>query len=354
MSARRAAIAAGGNRGGLMHGRATLYLLPFDQRLSYLTDLFHLVPPLSAAQRRTVTETKQMIYEGFLEAQNTSPPGVSAGILIDEEFGSKILRDASKRGYLTALTTERSGADEFDFEYGANFAAHIEAYQPTFVKALVRFNPRGDQALNRRQTVRLKQLSDYCSRARREFLLELLVPATDAQRAWVRTAGASYDRDLRPRLLLEAIRLLQDAGVEPDIWKVEGLDRRAECERVVAMARREGRRNVGCLVLGRGAGVAKVVEWLEIAGSVPGFIGFAIGRTTFADAIAEYLARRVTRRQAVSRIAWRYRQWVESFESAATTNRGFEGEGEPADAKAGILSRTVAATAPSSTGCPSH
>lgn len=305
---------------GPTKGRSLLYLLPFDHRQSYVADMFDLIPPLSNAQHQMVTETKQMIYEGFLEAQGTDARVASAGILIDEEFGAEILRDAARRGYLTALTTERSGADEFDFEYGSNFAAHIEAYQPTFAKALVRFNPQGDHELNRRQTARLKQLSDYCSQARREFMLELLVPATDAQRAWARTTGANYDLDLRPLLVLDAIHMLQDAGVEPDIWKVEGLDRRAECERVVAMARREGRREVGCLVLGRGAAVAKVVKWLEIAGSVPGFIGFAIGRTTFADAIAEYLAHRATRSQAISRIAWRYRQWVESFESAATTN----------------------------------
>ncbi|HKP30424.1 MAG TPA: DUF2090 domain-containing protein [Gemmatimonadales bacterium] len=302
-----------------MNRRLPLHLLPFDHRHSYLSGMFHWTGPLSQRQRRTVTETKQMIYEGFREALGPETPVASAGIMIDEEFGAAILRDAVQRGYVTALATEKSGREEFEFEYGADFAAHIEAFQPTFAKALVRFNPEGDPACNQRQASRLRQLSDYCAGTGREFLLELLVPATDAQRAGVRTTGASYDLDVRPRLMLEAIRALQEAGVEPDIWKVEGLSRQVEYERVVALARRGGRRDVGCLVLGRGADVTEVVTWLEIAGSVPGFIGFAVGRTTFWDAIAEYLAHQVSREHAVSRIAWRFRQWVEAFEGARSS-----------------------------------
>lgn len=305
-----------------MNRRLPLYLLPFDHRHSYLSGMFHCTPPLSETQHRAVTESKQVIYEGFCEALGTDAPVASAGIMIDEDFGAAILRDAVQRGYVTALATERSGSDEFEFEYGTEFGGHIEAFQPTFAKALVRFNPEGDPGRNLRQGSRLRQLSDYCATTGRGFMLELLVPASDAQRAWTRTTGASYDLDLRPRLVLDAIRTLQDAGVEPDIWKVEGLGQRVECERVVAMARREGRRDVGCVVLGRGADVNKVVGWLETAGSVPGFIGFAVGRTTFWDAIAEYLAYRVTRQQAASRIAWRYRQWVEAFESARTSHLG--------------------------------
>jgi myo-inositol catabolism protein IolC len=305
-----------------MKPQVPLYLLPFDHRHSYLSGLFQWSAPLSEGQRRAVTESKQMIYEGFREALETDAPIGSPGIMIDEEFGAAILRDAVDRGYVTALATERSGSDEFAFEYGAEFAAHIEAFQPTFAKALVRFNPEGDPAINRRQASRLRQLSDYCAMTGRGFMLELLVPPSPEQRAWTRTTGASYDRELRPRLVLNAIRALQEAGVEPDLWKVEGLSRRVEYERVVAMARRDGRREVGCIVLGRGAEVSRVVEWVETAGSVPGFIGFAVGRTTFWDAIADYLAQRVTRAHAVSRIAWRYRQWVEAFETARPASLG--------------------------------
>lgn len=305
-----------------MNDRAPLYLLPFDHRHSYLRGMFRLTPPLTEKQQAAVTDSKRVIYEGFRQALGREAPSGSAGIMIDEEFGADILRDAVGRGYVTALATEKSGSDEFDFAYGPAFVEHIDAFKPTFAKALVRFNPAGDRGVNRRQTFRLKLLSEYCRRARQGFMLELLVPPTDAQRTWARATDSSYDAAMRPRLTVQAIQTLQDAGVEPDVWKTEGFDRREDCERVVAMARREGRGGVGCIVLGGDADVTRVVGWLETAASVPGFIGFAVGRTTYWDAITEYLAHRVTRQQAASRIAWRYRQWVESFESARGSDLG--------------------------------
>src|SRR5580693_5250980 len=291
-----------------------LYLLPFDHRHSYVTGMFHFTPPLTADQRDTVTDSKQVIYDGFRQAIGEGVPKPRGGILVDEEFGAGILRDAIAHGYVTALATEKSGSDEFEFEYGEAFAEHIEAFAPTFAKVLVRYNPEDDAALNRRQTTRLKQLSDYCRTAGQLFMFELLVPATKAQMDRVQADKNAYDRQIRPALMLQTIRALQDAGVEPDVWKIEGLDRREDCERVVEIARRDGRREVGCIVLGRGADEKRVVGWLETAASVPGFIGFAVGRTTFWDAVADYEAKRATRAAAASRIAQRYRGWAAIFE----------------------------------------
>ena len=293
-----------------------LYLLPFDHRNSYVTDMFHFTPPLTATQCATVIDSKQVIYEGFWQAVAGGVPMERAGILVDEEFGAGILHDAVARRYVTALSTERSGSDEFEFEYGTEFAAHIEAFRPTFAKVLVRYNPDGHADSNRRQTGRLKELSDYCRAKRQRLMFELLVPGTNAQMDRVDGDQGSYDLNVRPELMLETIRTLQDAGIEPDIWKIEGLDRREDCERVVAMSRRDGRGDVGCIVLGRGADEPKVVRWLQTAASVPGFIGFAVGRTSFWDAVADYTAQRATRQEAASRIAQRYREWATIFERA--------------------------------------
>jgi myo-inositol catabolism protein IolC len=292
-----------------------LYLLPFDHRHSYVTGMFKFNPPLTLDQHEAVAESKRVIYDGFRQALGHDVPIASAAILVDAEFGADILRDAVTRGYVTALSTERSGSSEFAFECGAAFAGQIAAFGPTFAKVLVRYNPEGDAALNRRQTARLKQLSDYCKSADQLFMFELLVPATTSQLDRVQADQQTFDLNVRPALTLQAIRALQDAGVEPDVWKIEGLDRREDCERVVETARRGGRDEVGCIVLGRGADQRKVAAWLETAATVPGFIGFAVGRTTFWDAVAEYQAGRATREEAVSRVAQRYLQWVAIFKS---------------------------------------
>jgi myo-inositol catabolism protein IolC len=292
-----------------------LYLLPFDHRHSYLTGMFHISPPLTKEQRQAVIDSKRVIYDGFRQAVMCGVPSDLAGILVDEEFGADILLDATRNGYVTALSTEKSGSEEFEFEYGDAFAQHIEIFQPTFAKALVRFNPEGDAALNERQTTRLRLLSEYCRAAGQKFMFELLVPATNAQ---LRRVGGTdrYDRHIRPALMLDTIRTLQDSGVQPDIWKVEGLDSPDDCERVVETARRDGRDEVGCIVLGRGADEEKVRSWLQITASVEGFIGFAVGRSTFWSPIADLLAKKITREQAASRIAQRFGEWVTIFERA--------------------------------------
>ena len=180
-------------------------------------------------------------------------PPQTAGVLVDEEFGTEVAREAKTEGVPLAMPVERSGQDEFEFEYGADFGHHIEKFDPTFAKVLVRYNPEGDAEPNRRQTARLAELVDWLHERNRKFLFELLVPATTAQLDRFDGHQDDYDRLLRPDLVVEVLESMQAAGVEPDIWKIEGLDRREDCVRVVDQARSGGRDGVVCIVLGRGA-----------------------------------------------------------------------------------------------------
>ncbi|MPZ30616.1 MAG: DUF2090 domain-containing protein [Rhodospirillales bacterium] len=292
-----------------------LYILPFDHRGSFQSGLFGWKPPLGDAQTAEIAGAKQIIYDGFRSALAGGAPAEKAGILVDEQFGAAILRDAAAKGIVTACPAEKSGQDEFDFEYGEDFARHIEAFDPTFCKVLVRYNPEGDRSLNQRQAGRLKRLSDYLAGAKRSrFMFELLVPAEKAQLDALKGDKRAYDLQVRPRLMVEAIRELQQADVEPDLWKIEGLDRREDCEAVVAAARAGGRDHVGCIVLGRGENDQKVREWLGTARKVPGFIGFAVGRTVFWEPLVDWKGGKATREQAVARIAARYREFVDIFE----------------------------------------
>jgi 5-dehydro-2-deoxygluconokinase len=294
-----------------------LYVLPFDHRGSFQTKMFGWKGDLTPEQTAQIAATKQVIYDGFKAAVAGGVPKEKASILVDEQFGAAILRDAAAHGYSTACPAEKSGQDEFDFEYGEDFARHIEAFSPTFCKVLVRYNPEGDRDLNRRQAARLKRLSDYLhDRGRSLFMFELLVPAEKAQLDRVKGDKKAYDLEIRPGLMVGAIHQLQDAGVAADVWKIEGLDRREDCGKVVAAARRNGRDRVGCIILGRGEDDRKVREWLTTAAEVPGFIGFAVGRTTFWDPLVDWRARKTTREAAVAEIARRYREWVDIFEKA--------------------------------------
>jgi 5-dehydro-2-deoxygluconokinase len=273
-------------------------------------------------QTAQIAATKQVIYDGFLAAVAAGVPKEKTGILVDEQFGSAILRDAAKSGYSTACPVEKSGLAEFDFEYGEDFAKHIEAFQPTFSKVLVRYNPEGSQSLNERQAARLKLLSDYLhGKTRSLYMFELLVPPEKPHMDKLKGDQAAYDRQVRPELMVRAIHELQDAGVEPDLWKIEGFDHRDDCERVVAAARRGGRDKVGCIVLGRGEDPKKVRQWLATAAPVAGFIGFAVGRTVFWDPLVEWRDKKTRREDTVNEISRRYRECVDTFEKAQAAGK---------------------------------
>jgi 5-dehydro-2-deoxygluconokinase len=280
--------------------------------------MFGWASPLSEAQTAEIASAKQIIYDGFKSALAGGVPKEKAGILVDEQFGAAILRDAASSNVATACPAEKSGQDEFDFEYGEDFVRHIEAFDPTFCKVLVRYNPQGDRALNNVQATRLRRLSEFlAARNRSHFMFELLVPAEKTQLEKLDGDKTAYDRRLRPRLMVEAIRALQDAGVEPDLWKVEGMDRREDCENVVAAARAGGRGHVSCIILGRGEDERKVRQWLGVAADVPGFIGFAVGRTVFWDPLIAWRSKKTTRQETVAEIAKRYHEFVDLFERAS-------------------------------------
>jgi myo-inositol catabolism protein IolC len=293
-----------------------LYILPFDHRGSFQTGMFGWKGALTPEQTAQIATAKQVIYDGLKTAIAAGVAKERAGILVDEQFGAAILQDARKNGYITAVPAEKSGQDEFDFEYGEDFARHIDAFNPTFCKVLVRYNTEADKSMNMRQAERLRRLSDYLHGTNRKYMFELLVPATPDQLQQVGGDRKRYDLERRPALMVSAIKDLQEKGVEPDIWKIEGLNRREDCVQVAQTARRDGRGDVGCIVLGRGEDEAHVHTWLTTAASVPGFIGFAVGRTTFWDPLVSWREQKSSREVAVAEIARRYGQWVDIFAKA--------------------------------------
>ena len=305
-----------------------LYLMAFDHRGSFEHDLFGAAEPVPPDVRDGIVRVKEIIFDGHVKALAEGGPADACGVLVDEEFGAGVARRAKAARVPLAMPVERSGQEEFQFQYGDDFGAHIEAFDPTFVKVLVRYNPDGDPDLNRRQTERLALLSHWLRDRQRKFLFELLVPATKAQLDRFGGDQRGYDRALRPDLVVATIAALQAGGVEPDIWKIEGLDSRAACEEVVAQARTEGRDDVVCIVLGRGADEPQVLEWVRIGASVDGFDGFAVGRTLWEQALKDFLAGRMSRPRTVDEIARRYSDVIAAYRGAesATHARGRESQ----------------------------
>lgn len=292
----------------------TLFILAFDHRGSFQKKFFGIEGAPSPDDADRIIDAKRVIFEGMQRALAEGVDASAAGVLVDEQFGTQVARDAAGMGMVLAMPAEKSGQEEFDFEYGSGFGAHIEAFDPAFTKVLVRYNPEGDGGMNARQSARLKELSDWLHATGRRFLFELLVPAEPHQLERVAGDAARFDTDVRPDLMRVAIAELQETGIEPDIWKIEGIDDPGRCAEIVEQCRIGGRDGVGCVVLGRGADDDAVDRWLRAAREVPGYQGFAIGRSIWWSPLMGYVEGAIPRDEATAQIANNYRRFVAVYE----------------------------------------
>jgi myo-inositol catabolism protein IolC len=291
-----------------------LYILAFDHRGSFQKKFFGIEGMPGPDEAVRIIDAKKVVFEGMLAALEAGADRSAAGILVDEQFGTEVALKATEMGILLAMPVEKSGQDEFDFEYGPEFTAHIASFNPTFAKVLVRYNPQADGAVNARQAAKLRELADWLHATDRRFLFELLVPAEPHQLETVGNDAGRYDREVRPGLMRVAIAELQESGVEADIWKIEGIDDPADCAMLSEQCRIAGRDNVGCVVLGRGADDTAVDTWLRAARDVPGYRGFAIGRSIWWDPLKFFVDGAMPRDEAAAQIAKNFLRFIGVYE----------------------------------------
>jgi myo-inositol catabolism protein IolC len=295
-----------------------LYILAFDHRGSFQKKMFGIDGEPTPEETEKIADAKKLIFEGMEIAVERGVDAAAAGVLVDEQFGSDIPKLAREHGLKLAMPVEKSGQNEFDFQFGDEFGEHIKRYEVDAAKVLVRYNPDGDAETNERQLERLKRLADWLHANDGKFLFELLVPAEDAQLESVGGDADRYDAELRPELMRRAIEDIQNYGIEVDIWKIEGVDSREDAEMLSEQTRKgEGRANVKSVLLGRGASDEKVDHWLRQAAPVEGFIGFAIGRSIWWDALKSFLDGG-DRRASAEQIADNYLRFIQVYDEAAS------------------------------------
>jgi myo-inositol catabolism protein IolC len=299
-----------------------LYILAFDHRGSFQKKMFGIQGDPTEEETERIADAKRLIFEGMELSVQRGVDAAATGVLVDEQFGSDIPRRAKEEGLVLSMPVEKSGQDEFDFQYDDDFGKHISDHGVDFAKVLVRYNPEGDADMNQRQLERLKRLSDWLHENGVKFLFELLVPGEQAQLDSVDGDSDRYDAELRPKLMKQAIQEIQDFGVEVDVWKIEGVDAREDAEALAQQARTgEGREGVVCVLLGRGASDEKVDHWLRQAAPVEGFVGFAIGRSIWWDALKGYLDGSLQRDAAAEKVADNYLRFVKVYDDAESGAR---------------------------------
>ena len=295
-----------------------LFILAFDHRGSFVKKFFGIEGTPSPEDTAKIADAKNVIFEGFLSALGKGVDKATSGVLVDEQFGDAVAKKAKEQGLVLAMPAEKSGQDEFDFDYGQDFGQHIETYDPMFCKVLVRYNSEGDGTLNARQAEKLKTLSDWLHHENRKFLFELLVPAEPHQLEAVGGDVGRFDTELRPHLMRLAIAQLQESGIEADVWKIEGIDVREDCEAIVEQCRMAGRDHVACVVLGRGADTAAVDTWLKTASGVPGYQGFAIGRSIWWDPLKAFVDGTLARDAAAEQIGASYARFIQVYKGTTS------------------------------------
>ncbi|MBI2613868.1 MAG: DUF2090 domain-containing protein [Candidatus Levybacteria bacterium] len=282
--------------------KKNLFILPFDHRSSFAKLFGFTNPELSSDEKNIITSAKETIFMAFEKALLKGVPKELGAILIDEEYGDKIIRDAIGKKYNVILTTEKSGQKEFTFEYGDEFGKHIEKYKPTFVKALVHYNPNDDPLSKMRQQQKLEVLSNYCHQNSYKFLFEILVPPTESQLRNVSGNIQRYDTEVRPNLTAKAIEELQNVNVKPDIWKIEGMEEE-DSYKIVSLQVQKGGDNVGIVILGRAENQDKVEQWIKAGNKIKGVVGFAVGRTVFWEPLTQYKNGTIDRDTTIEQIS---------------------------------------------------
>jgi myo-inositol catabolism protein IolC len=274
-------------------------ILAVDHRNSFEHDLYELKGPISSAQAARISADKLLVYQALLDALPGLRTGVQAGILVDEEYGASVaeLASRSEGAVNLAMPIEKSGKDWFEFAYDDEWEAQAQFYATDHAKVLVRDNPGFDPARRDQQAAQVAQVSDWASSNHRSLIIELLIPATDADKAAVDGDSAHYDGELRPGLTVAAMEYLQDHGVDPVIWKVEGLHRHEDAEKIVDTAKRDGR-GADCILLGRHASHDQLDHWIRLLAPIPGWTAFAIGRSIWWDALHAHLCHQRTANEA--------------------------------------------------------
>jgi myo-inositol catabolism protein IolC len=283
-----------------------LYILPFDHRGSFMKLIKARKNPTKEDIDKA-KEYKKIIYQAFLQALKTVRKN-NAGILVDEWLGKDILKDAHKRKIITATTLERSGQKEFLFDQ-KDWKKQLQGIKPTYAKVLVRYNPEGDQKLNKRQAKKLVTLSKYLEKKKTQLLFELLVPPTKKQLNKSKTRK-KYDHSIRPYLMVKAVLELEKAGVKPDLWKLEGLWRTKLMKLVASQLNPHAK----IIVLGRGESKVRAKLWVKKAAKVDKVVGFAVGRTIFQKPLEKLNSGKWSKEKATKKITKNYLEFVKLFE----------------------------------------
>ena len=225
------------------------------------------------------------------------------GILCDNRLGKSALHKAAGKGIWIGRPVEWPGSRplRLEPELGPDFGGLSEWPLEHVVKVLCFCHPDDDLAMSADQEDTLIRLFNACRRNRLEMLLEIIPSKV-----------GPVGEDTNARL----INRIYDLGIYPDWWKLEPLQS-AEAWRATCAAIQARDPHVqGVVVLGLGQGEDELASAFRLAAAEPLVKGFAVGRTIFAKAAADWMAGKLDDRSAIAMMAGNFARLCAIWDAA--------------------------------------
>jgi myo-inositol catabolism protein IolC len=289
-----------------------MYMLAFDHR-KVLRDLY------PSAQTADLQLAKVVVLDTLDALSDLVIDAFPLSFLVDEEYGAEAARLARERGHYVAMPIEASRTKALELQFPDDYQSRFEKLNPHCVKALVFHNPADDAARKAQQLGLLLDIGVFAQEQERDYLLEVLINPSPEQLAECGGDHNIFREKLFPQLLIHSIAEMQDFGIDPHIWKIEGLETLEDTKAVAAQAVSGGRDDVRCVVLGSGESPAKVASWLKNASAVPQFSGFAIGRTVWHQPLVDLFSGEISRAEAVTQMALTFTNLIKGFNRESVT-----------------------------------
>ncbi len=304
-------------------GSPLTFMAGIDHRINFCRELVGANGEPTAAERSEAAKLKSVVFSGLKRAIETGLAKSQAAVWSDSDLGEAVLLRARAMSLLAAVSADQrteGGSSELSPTRGWDVATRLDS---DFACLRVNYNPDSPRHIREQSQDNLFRLSRKCRGGNRGLLIELL--ASPTRRQIERTGG--YE-EARTMVLLESMRQLQDAGIEPSAWVFEPPADRRAASALAAQAHLDERYGIQVLfVVGsepdpsdEGDYPTRAEEDMTVlAARTLGATGILIGPAAYFAQLARLRQGLLTEEEATERIARRIHSLQRIFLDARAT-----------------------------------
>ena len=240
---------------------------------------------------------KELLFDATLKLTEGSD-FQGTGIICDDQYGQKVLNQATGSDLWIARPVEQAGSRPLAFINNKSIGSTLESWPlEHVVKCLVFYSAADDAELLQAQDEKILELYDACCQSGHELLLEIIPPLEALP------PGVSINM---------SVEHIYDLGIRPDWWKLPALSVK-EAGTAADIIKRRSPHCRGIVVLGKDAPLDELLDSFKAMATIDLVKGFAVGRTIFSEAAKDWLAGKTNDDAFVAAVSSRYRQVCETW-----------------------------------------